>query len=157
MRKGTTIWDKFVGFYSDTSPNVPSPTAHAFLYDNGQWSNLDDPAAVNGTFAEDINDSGVLVGYYVDANRLAHGFVFDRSTGTWTTIDYPGASQTFINGINDFRRDRRYVRRQFQFLIRSRRRRRSYQKLPTQASTRSITSLTTPMSPRPGSILISII
>ena len=99
MRKWNNNLGQVVGFYSDTSPNVPSPTAHAFLYDNGQWSNLDDPAAVNGTFAEDINDSGVLVGYYVDANRLAHGFVFDR-TGTWTTIDYPGATYTYALGMN---------------------------------------------------------
>ncbi len=76
-------------------------TYHGFLYNNGAWSNLDDPAAANGTFAEDINDSGMIVGYYVDANGAPHGFEFNMGAASWTTIDYPGASQTFLNGIND--------------------------------------------------------
>jgi probable HAF family extracellular repeat protein len=76
-------------------------TYHGFLYINGAWSSLDDPAAANGTFAEDINDSGMIVGYYVDANGAPHGFEFNMGAASWTTIDYPGASQTFLNGIND--------------------------------------------------------
>ncbi|MGA8657874.1 MAG: hypothetical protein WB586_17145 [Chthoniobacterales bacterium] len=46
--------------------------------------------AGQGTFAINVNDFGVAVGYFVDANIVPHGFV--RSPfGQVTTIDAPGA------------------------------------------------------------------
>jgi hypothetical protein len=50
------------------------------------------------TLALDINDRGTAVGYY--GLTEAHGFA-RRPTGTVTTIDVPGASNTFVYGTND--------------------------------------------------------
>ena len=76
-------------------------TSHGFLYYNGSWSYFDDPFGVNGTFPEGINNSDVIVGYYVDANAKSHGFIFNEATGTYFTLDISGAVNTFIYGINN--------------------------------------------------------
>ena len=44
-----------------------------------------------------INGSGQIVGYYLDGNGDKHGFL--DSSGTYTTLDYPSARQTFAQGI----------------------------------------------------------
>src|SRR5262249_32271602 len=47
-----------------------------------------------------INDSGVLVGYFLDSLGVTHGFLDDGVT--FTTIDVPGAANfTQVNGINN--------------------------------------------------------
>jgi len=57
-------------------------------------------AAGQGTFAQQGLNSGAIVGYYVDADGMAHGFV--RSVnGNYTTFDVPGAAGTQAFGIND--------------------------------------------------------
>jgi hypothetical protein len=38
------------------------------------FTTLDDPLATNDTEAHGINNSGQIVGYYLDANRHAHGY-----------------------------------------------------------------------------------
>jgi probable HAF family extracellular repeat protein len=48
--------------------------------------------------ASDVNDSGVVVGRYADANGT-HGFVLNQ--GVFTSIDFPGAVLTVAQGIND--------------------------------------------------------
>jgi hypothetical protein len=45
-----------------------------------------------------INDSGQIVGRYVDAIGTTHGFL--RSGGSYTTLDVPGSTFTVANGIN---------------------------------------------------------
>jgi probable HAF family extracellular repeat protein len=45
-----------------------------------------------------INGSGQIVGYYLDGNGDKHGFL--DSSGTYTTLDYPSARQTFAQSIN---------------------------------------------------------
>jgi probable HAF family extracellular repeat protein len=56
--------------------------------------------AGQGTFAQQNLNSGVIVGYYVDANNVSHGFI--RSPhGKYTIIDVPGAAGTLAFGIND--------------------------------------------------------
>jgi hypothetical protein len=64
-----------------------------------------------GTRARGINDSGTVTGFYLDANCVAHGFVYDSVSGTFTTLDNPlafngaqnasGSSGTFLPGINN--------------------------------------------------------
>ncbi|MCI0530296.1 MAG: S8 family serine peptidase, partial [Nitrospira sp.] len=49
-------------------------------------------------FAQDINDSGQIVGFYFDSSR-AHGFLLDR--GSFTTIDFPGDVYNKSFGMND--------------------------------------------------------
>ena len=36
---------------------------------------MNDPSGANGTYANGINDSGQIVGYYYDSNYDVHGFV----------------------------------------------------------------------------------
>lgn len=84
-----------VGTYLDTN-NV----YHGFLRSpDGKFTSFESPGAdttpndFNGTFAQSINDRGVIAGYYDDATGLAHGFV-RSAEGTFTTFDVPGA----VNG-----------------------------------------------------------
>src|SRR5271166_1612497 len=67
------------------------------------YTTLDDPAATNstnGTYAQGVNDTGEVVGYYYDSAGNAHGF--RDIGGKYTTLDYPGINtQTFPEGIND--------------------------------------------------------
>jgi len=84
----------FLGEYGDVN-NTP----HAVLY-NGNYTLLNDPFGVNGTFARGVNNTGQCVGYYVDSNHTAHGFLYRG--GTYITIDDPsGTNGTFAYGIND--------------------------------------------------------
>jgi probable HAF family extracellular repeat protein len=46
-----------------------------------------------------INGSGEIVGYYYDAMLNAHGFLY--AGGKFTTIDFPGARNTYPYGINN--------------------------------------------------------
>jgi hypothetical protein len=64
---------------------------------DGTW----EPFAVPGALATviyAINEAGVMVGTYRDAAGW-HGFVWDR--GALQTVDYPGAANTTISGINN--------------------------------------------------------
>jgi predicted membrane protein len=55
--------------------------------------------AGQGTFPLDVNPSGAITGYYVDASNLPHGFLRAKD-GSITTIDPPGAIATFAYSIN---------------------------------------------------------
>jgi hypothetical protein len=57
-------------------------------------------AAGQGTFAQQGLDSGTIVGYYIDADAVAHGFV-RTVDGRYTIIDVPGAAGTQAYGINN--------------------------------------------------------
>ena len=53
-----------------------------------------------GNFIFGINNLGQMVGGYFDATQdVQHGFLADANT--FTTIDFPGSSSTWLNGIND--------------------------------------------------------
>jgi probable HAF family extracellular repeat protein len=63
---------------------------------------LDAPGACkdSGTFASGINDSGQVVGSFLDSDcKYIHGFLY--SGGTYKQLDFPGASDTMPAGIND--------------------------------------------------------
>ena len=62
-------------------------------------------AADQGTFPEQISNSGLIVGNYVDGNGVNHGFVREPN-GRITTFDVPGGGTgpgegTVPNGITD--------------------------------------------------------
>ncbi len=61
-----------------------SAPAHAITY-----TTINDPLGVNGTYPMGVSGSNV-VGYYRDAAKVAHGFLYDGST--FTTLDDPLAS-----------------------------------------------------------------
>jgi probable HAF family extracellular repeat protein len=65
----------------------------------GTYTQIDEPNAVGQTYCYGIDTAGDIVGYYVDASRVGHGFLL--SGGTYTTIDYPGSSGTLVTGMND--------------------------------------------------------
>ena len=54
------------------------------------YTTLDDPLAINRTFATGVNASGQAVGSYNDAGGNGHGFLY--SGGTYTTFDDPDGS-----------------------------------------------------------------
>ena len=58
-------------------------------------------AAGQGTFPQQNLNSGAIVGYYVDAKNVAHGFI-RSADGNYTTIDVPymEAAGTQVYGIN---------------------------------------------------------
>ncbi len=80
-----------------TSAAVP-PT-HGFLFSNGVFSLLDAPTA-SSTSARDVNNTGLIVGYFQSDSGI-HGFAYDQATSQWTTVDVPGAVSTFVLGVND--------------------------------------------------------
>lgn len=63
---------------------------HGFVRVSGVFSNVDFPAYVGEPFG--INDSGIMVGLYVDGASVFHGYLHDN-TG-FHTIDYPGGTYT---------------------------------------------------------------
>ncbi len=61
------------------------------------FTTIDFPGAVF-TLAVDINNSGQILGRYIDTAGINHGFLL--SNGTFTTITFPGATFTRAVGIN---------------------------------------------------------
>ena len=73
---------------------LASAPAHA----HGQFEIFDVPTAA-GTLAFDINNNDEIVGQWIDANNLTHGFRRDAN-GSLTTFDFPGAAETVSFQIN---------------------------------------------------------
>jgi hypothetical protein len=48
-----------------------------------------------------IAENGDVAGLYTDAAGRTHGFVRDAKTGAYTTIDVPGAVDTYVLGLNE--------------------------------------------------------
>jgi hypothetical protein len=82
----------------------------SFVYDNGKYTPLLGPEpGLDEVFATSINNNGVVAGYYepvlsvnsggAPALGPAQGFVYE--SGQYTTINEPGASATYLSGIND--------------------------------------------------------
>lgn len=98
--RGINDYGQMTGvFVNDVSPNV-----HSFLYDGSIFTTLDIPAAgdvgfLHGTQANDINNSGQIVGFYGDNSGLTHGFLYGG--GSYTTLDVPNSKFTSATGIND--------------------------------------------------------
>ena len=50
---------------------------HGFLLRDGAYTTMDYPDAV-ATMITDVNDDGVIVGYFRDAAGATHGFVYKK-------------------------------------------------------------------------------
>ncbi len=49
-----------------------------------------------------VNDAGQAVGFFIDANNMTHGVIYDPASGTWQAVDAPGdAGGTVLNGLNN--------------------------------------------------------
>jgi hypothetical protein len=86
--------DQVAGYYADADGNY-----HTFIEQGGNYTIYNAPGATE-TFADGINNWGVLQGQWDDANYNAHGFLA-TTTGYFQRVDYPGAAATAIVGIND--------------------------------------------------------
>jgi hypothetical protein len=62
---------------------------------------LKDPKGKNGTECWDINNTGSVVGDYVDAKSIVHGYIYDIATAAFTEITPPGSLYTVVYGVND--------------------------------------------------------
>jgi hypothetical protein len=88
-----------VGFATDSAGNTFS-----WLLKGGHVSTLQFPGG-NTTEAFGVNDHDEIVGTYLDASNVQHGFTLKDPLGTvshWQKVDDPnGVGDTFVNGIND--------------------------------------------------------
>lgn len=80
-----------VGWYVDSSQ------VHGFVLNQGHYSTLDVPGAID-TRPEEISDSGTIVGEYWDSGGVLHGFQYQNQS--FTTIDHPGSTATGAGGVN---------------------------------------------------------
>jgi len=83
------------GAYDDTNG-----LTHGFLRQpNGSVVTIDPPASAGYAQAEDINNSGTIVGQFFGNTPGFQGFQF--SNGKYTTINLPGAAGTSLYAINN--------------------------------------------------------
>jgi uncharacterized membrane protein len=71
----------------------------AFMWKDGVFSNVSPPGNDGFVTAAKVSNSGVVVGNFEDGDNT-HGFALDH--GTYTQIDVPGFSDTFIPAVNKF-------------------------------------------------------
>jgi uncharacterized membrane protein len=76
-------------------------TTHSFLRTaDGTYTVFDPPqSGAHTSFAEGINDDGVIVGEYRDANLVRHGYL-RQANGTFTSFDEPDAAQLPLSSTN---------------------------------------------------------
>jgi uncharacterized membrane protein len=61
---------------------------------------INHPLGIKGTSSIGINATGVVLGYYLDANSVAHGYLLKQ--GLFEAIDHPlGTNGTYPRGVND--------------------------------------------------------
>jgi len=66
----------------------------------GSYSFFAVPGAADSTTSPScINDKNEIAGYYADSSGVYHGLL--KEHGTYTTVDFPGAADTFPDGINN--------------------------------------------------------
>jgi hypothetical protein len=93
---GINRWGTVVG--SASGPQTGVATAGYVRYSNGATKKYVGPNAAQVTFLARRNAAGVTVGSYVDVNSDYRGLLLSGSS--MATLDYPGAPQTILTGIN---------------------------------------------------------
>ena len=94
--RGLDDGDCQAGYYQTDPANFA--TAHAILRCDGVITTIDPPTSISDRRAFDVNNSGVVVGSAQRASG-SDGFEYDGVTYTW--VEYPGADQTVLRGINE--------------------------------------------------------
>ena len=95
---GINTLGEVVGFYYRATRD--GSHSHGFLR-RGDGSYLSfDPPGSRDTYAHSVNDSGVVVGAYVDELRTTQGFV-RQPDGSFAIIRHPGAASTTPTAINN--------------------------------------------------------
>jgi YVTN family beta-propeller protein len=62
-----------------------------------RFQTIDFPGAIETDVAQS-NDAGYAIGWYLDQNRVNHGFLYHQ--GHFTSYDFPGSQNTTLLGIN---------------------------------------------------------
>lgn len=77
------------------------PPRHALLIKAGKFIPIAPKGVLGTNYSEafKINDHGDVVGEYIGDDGFVHGFL--RSKGKLTTLNFPGASDTYAIGINN--------------------------------------------------------
>jgi hypothetical protein len=86
------------GSWGNTGPNNQG---HGFLLTsaaNGRYSDVDYPGAVV-TLIFGINDLDQVVGSYIDAASVTHGWVGLPAKKEYITLDFPGSISSNLGGI----------------------------------------------------------
>ncbi len=108
---GYTVQSLNVGSYGTDTAGIDNngeiagyyqtPNYGGFLWNaNGSSSTFEAPGDTGGTTQVlDVNDSGAFVGAFFNGSHMA-GFV-DQG-GNFTEINAPGATYTYVTGINDY-------------------------------------------------------
>jgi len=100
---GINDMGQVVGSYID-----PLSHRHSFFYDpaTGQYRTIDHPLSVatgSPTYLTHINNKGQMAGYYEEPQPpftpIRHAFVYEN--GSFTPVQYPGADETSIDGLNN--------------------------------------------------------
>ena len=82
-----------VGAYTNSAGNMVG-----FRYKGGKFTDIPGPAGSIASAANGINDAGDIVGDYVDAKSVTHGFLLKG--GKYKTLDPPGSLLTVGTGVN---------------------------------------------------------
>ncbi|HEY8852340.1 MAG TPA: hypothetical protein VIM36_09185 [Gemmatimonadaceae bacterium] len=92
---GTPSGRKLTGFLTD----MVAGKARGFVFEGGELTPFDAPSS-SSTQAWDMGPSGIVVGFFQDADQpqATHGFV--RDGDQYATINYPGSTYTDIFGTN---------------------------------------------------------
>jgi probable HAF family extracellular repeat protein len=77
---------------------------HAFLWNSGVFTLIDDPNAVGATYFEDLNNHGIASGAWLDGLGDTHAFEYNTHSGMFTEINVPGATNTEAFGLDDLGR-----------------------------------------------------
>jgi len=85
---------------ADIRCNV-GPFKSFIISKKGVFTHFDPPGTDPnfGSTASVINASGAIVGAYTGTDGFQHGYLLKN--GRYTTVDYPGAANTFCGGMND--------------------------------------------------------
>ena len=81
-----------------TADDAETQAAGFLRRPNGTWDPFNIPGA-QATIPFAINDSGTVAGGYRDEGGMWHGFVW--TDGVTQTVDFPGAPDTNITGVNN--------------------------------------------------------
>jgi len=86
-----------VGSFADAETGVE----HSFVRSKSSQITVLPDAAPGAwlTEATGINNAGVIVGFFIDADGELHGFILSK--GTNAAYDHPGATRTLLTRIND--------------------------------------------------------
>jgi hypothetical protein len=86
----------FTGNYTDSTSGMSA----GYLGKKAKFTSQISLSLPNSGFAgRAINNAGDVGGWYYDSNFVQHGFVI--VAGTATSLDYPGATYTVVEGMND--------------------------------------------------------